>query len=136
LKAAITVIFSICISIFTKCHAQQALCDKLQNLPIASYLNKPMDTILAHLPQGYDTAFDIGPTCNINKGAMLQVYYPNQFLVDIFITDAHFINIHQVISATNPPHVAWPLALLRKEKVGSVIIYDTALNIIKEADIY
>ena len=34
------------------------------------------------------------------------------------------------------PEIAWPIALLRKEKVGSVTIYTGAYEIINEADIY
>ena len=122
---------------FKSTKAQSTLETKLRNFPISSYLNKPIDTLLAHLPTGFDTAYEVGPTCNINKGATLQVNYsPNyRFWVIINITDAQYITVNK--NTRNIPYkVAWPLALLRKEKVGSITIYTGDYNIINEADIY
>jgi len=116
--------------------AQSSLETQLRNFPIADYLNKPIDTLIAHLPPGYDTAFIISGTGNINRGASLQINYPpnNQFWVDIHITDAQYITINKQFET--PPATAWPLALLRKEKVGSVRIYTGAYEIVNEDDIY
>ena len=109
---------------------------QLRNFPISSYLNKPIDTLIAHLPVGYDTAFIIGSSGNINRGASLQINYPpnNQFWVIVNITDVQFISINK--NTNTAPDEAWPLNLLRKEKVGSVRIYTGSYQIINEDDIY
>ena len=108
----------------------------LRNFPIENYLKKPIDTLIAHLPPGFDTSFVIGSNGNINRGASLQINYPpnNAYWIDIFITDAKFITVNKEFKTT--PEVAWPLKLLRKEKIGSITIYTGAYEIIKEADIY
>jgi hypothetical protein len=116
--------------------AQTTLETQLRNFPITKYLNKPIDTLIANLPAGYDTAFEIGSTSSINKGASLQINYPNcQYWVYINITDAKYITVNK--NTRNISYAqAWPLSLLRKEKVGSVTIYTGAYEIINEADIY
>ena len=48
--------------------------------------------------------------------------------------NAQYITIKKVL--LTPPATAWPLALLQKEKVGSVRIYTGAYEIMNEADIY
>ena len=108
----------------------------LRNFPIVNYLKKPIDTLIAHLPPGFDTSFIISSNGNINRGASLQINYPpnNAYWIDIFITDAKYITINKEFKT--PPEVAWPLKLLRKEKIGSITIYTGAYEIIKEADIY
>lgn len=114
----------------------QTLDSILRHFPISNYLNKPIDTLIAHLPPGYDTTFVIGSNGNINRGASLQINYPpnNAYWVHIFITDAQFITLNKPI--TTRPEVAWPLNLLRKEKIGSITIYTGAYQIINEGDIY
>ncbi|MBK8712850.1 MAG: hypothetical protein IPL97_13445 [Niastella sp.] len=133
LSSILVVLFALA---FNESRAQSSLDSQLRNFPIADYLNKPIDTLIAHLPAGYDTSFDIGSSGNINRGASLQINYPpnNQFWIDIFITDAQYITINK--SLNTRPEDAWPLALLRKEKVGSITIYTGAYEIINEADIY
>ncbi len=130
----LTVLFALA---YNDASAQTSLETHLRNFPIADYLNKPIDTLIAHLPVGYDTNYIIGPTGNINRGASLQINYPpnNQFWVYINITDAQYITLQRDARYTRPED-AWPLALLRKEKVGSVTIYTGAYEIINEADIY
>ncbi len=116
--------------------AQTTLETQLRNFPIAKYLNKPIDTLIANLPTGYDTAFVISDNGNLYRGATLWINYPNnQFSVDVSITKAQYITVHRK-SLKIPPKVAWPLYLLRKERIGSVTIYKFPLIIINEADIY
>ncbi len=116
--------------------AQTTLENQLRNFPIESYLNKPIDSLIVNLPSGYDTSFVIGSNGNINRGASLQINYPpnNQFWIDIFITDAQFITIQKDLNVQ--PEVAWPLHLLRKEKIGSITLFSNAYQIIKHVDIY
>ncbi|MBK8710447.1 MAG: hypothetical protein IPL97_00970, partial [Niastella sp.] len=52
---------------FNEASAQSSLDSQLRNFPIADYLNNPIDTLIAHLPAGYDTSFDIGSSGNINR---------------------------------------------------------------------
>lgn len=130
------IIFLVLFFIKSNSVSAQILDSSLRHFPIADYLHKPIDSLLAHLPPGYDTAFIIGSNGNINKGASLQINYPpnNAYWIHVFITDAQFITINK--SITTRPEVAWPLNLLRKEKIGSITIYTGAYQIINEGDIY
>ena len=128
----------ICVLIFTysPAGAQDSLETQLRNFPVAQYLNRPIDTLIAHLPLGFDTVFVVGSNGNINRGASLQINYPpnNQFWIDVFITDAQYITINKQL--TTSPELAWPINLLRKEKIGCIRIYTGAYEIINEADSY
>ena len=125
------------VSFFFKAQSQPTLYTLLQNFPLQDYLNKPIDTLLAHLPAGYDTAFYIGSAGSVNMGATLQVnYMPNyQFWIDISITDAQYITVRKNFMLGRP-EVLWPLYLLRKEKVGSITIFYGAYQILKEVSIF
>jgi hypothetical protein len=130
----LTTLFSI--SKDAKC--QSSLYNQLANFPLANYLNKPIDSLIVHLPAGFDTAFQISSNGTLTKGASLQINYPPnyQFWIEIYITDAQHININYPFVAIYRPDLAWPLALLRKEKIGSVSIYTGGYQIINEASIY
>jgi hypothetical protein len=127
----ITVLF-----ISTKFCYSQSLLSKLQNFPLANYLNKPIDSLLANLPAGYDTTFYIGSSSSVYIGATLQVnYMPNfKFWVYIKITDPQFITVHKN-NLTTSDEVAWPLHLLRKEKIGSITIFRGAYQVLNEASL-
>lgn len=122
------------VSGFNKANAQ-TLDSLLRHFPLSDYLNKPIDTLIAHLPPGYDTAFIISDNGNVNRGASLQISYPPNYLywIDVGITAAQFITIKKEFSTS--PDIAWPLSLLRKEKIGCITIYTGAYQIINEADI-
>ena len=128
--------FMVCFLACFYTHAQATLETQLRNFPITKYLNKPIDTLIANLPAGYDTSFIVGSNGNINRAASLQINYnPDcKFWIDIFITTPQFVNPFK--KTRTSPEIAWPIALLRKEKVGSVTIYTGAYEIINEADIY
>jgi hypothetical protein len=117
------------------CNAQTSLLSQLQKFPLVSYLNKPIDSLLVHLPAGFDTAFFISGSGNINIGATLQVnYMPNfKFWIDISITDPQFITIKRNLNT--PSEIAWPLHLLRKEKIGSITIFRGAYQVLNEASL-
>jgi hypothetical protein len=112
----------------------------LRNFPIANYLNKPIDTLLTHLPPGYDTAFIIGPASTINKGATLQIDYSNYpgypFAMHIYIYDAQFITVNRDFRLMPLAKDAWPLALLRKEKIACIKIYTVNYETLNEGCIY
>lgn len=137
MKKTTIIIMLLAVSLFCKAQITNTLYTQLQNFPIENYLNKPIDTLLAHLPAGYDTAFYIGSAGSLNVGATLQVnYMPNyQFWIDIGITDAQFITVRKNFML-GTPDILWPLNLLRKEKIGSITIFYGAYQILKEADIY
>lgn len=117
------------------CFAQNQLESDLQNLPLANYLNKPIDSLIAHLPTGYDTLFVVGSAGNINKGASIQINYANyQFWLDIFITSPQFITV-QRDARYSSVDTAWPLQLLRKEKVGRVTIFKGDYLVINDASV-
>jgi hypothetical protein len=115
----------------------QTLNTQLQNFPVADYLNKPIDTLIANLPAGYDTAFIILSGKTLNYGASLEINYPpnDQFWLMIDITDAQYITVHKDFTQ-GPPEVLWPFSLLRKEKVGRIRIYTGQGVIIKDSDNY
>jgi len=136
-------IFIFCISFFINFYVSSAqkldslmLDSLLRNFPLINFINKPIDTLLAHLPTGFDTTFIIGSNGNTNRGASLQINYPpnNAYWIDIFITNAQYITVNKQLST--PPEVAWPLNLLRKEKIGLIRVYTGAYEIINEKDIY
>lgn len=117
------------------CFAQNQLESDLQNFPLANYLNKPIDSLIAHLPTGYDTLFVVGSAGNINKGASIQINYANyQFWLDIFITSPQFITV-QRDARYSSVDTAWPLQLLRKEKVGRVTIFKGDYLVINDASV-
>lgn len=131
--AGIIIIFN---ATSSEVYGQSILDSQLRNFPIVNYLNRPIDTLIAHLPPGYDTAFYIGGTGNINRGASLQINYPpnNEYWIHINITDIQYITVNKDINTL--PAIAWPFSLLRKEKIGSIIIGRGGYEIINEADIY
>lgn len=89
--------------------AQTQLEIQLRNLPLDSYLNKPIDTLLANIPSGDDTTFIMGPAGNINRGASFQINYPpnNQFWIYVNITDARYITLNRDARNT-ASEIAWP----------------------------
>lgn len=119
-----------------KVKAQQSLDSQLRNFPFENFLNKPIDSLIANIPLGYDTAFAIGGTGNTNRGASLQINYSpnNEYWIYINITDSRFITINKNLDTK--PEVAWPLSLLRKEKIGSIVVGRGGYEIIKDIDIY
>jgi hypothetical protein len=116
--------------------SQTSLRVQLQNFPLTNYLNKPIDSLLANLPAGYDTAFFITCAGHIQKGASLQVnYMPDfKFWVYIEITNPQYITVKRTTAI--PAEVAWPLHLLRKEKIGRVTIFTEDYRVVNEACIY
>jgi hypothetical protein len=113
----------------------QTLSTQLHNFPVADYLNKPIDTLIAHLPAGYDTAFIILSGKTLNHGASLEINYPpnDQFWLEIDIADAQYITVQKDFTQGRP-EVLWPFSLLRKEKIGRIRIHTGQGVIIKDSD--
>jgi hypothetical protein len=120
---------------FSSAMAQTAFETQLTNFTIGAYLNKPIDTLIAHLPSDNGKVLTILSASNIAKGASLQIdYSDSQYWVEIDIVNPQYITVDRDIHVK--AEVAWPFSLLRKEKVGSVSIHSGTGQIINHADIY
>lgn len=98
----------------------QALQDTLLRINFNQYLNKPIDSLLMALPNSYDSiytragsSFFVGAVIVVNYGhSNIWVYiYPG--------TQDFFTPLN---ASHNPPHIAWPLHLVRKEKAWKMSI--------------
>ena len=125
-----TLLFLIIFFLF-KVKAQESLENKLLQLNLNALINKPIDSLLTKLPFPADTTLYIGAGSSIFFGASLSVsYLNNQYTVYIIPRDIQYITLSNPNRLPN--YQAWPLHLLRKEKLGSVTIYKDA-DILKEA---
>jgi hypothetical protein len=117
-------------------YGQSNLENQIQNFNYSYFLNKPIDSLLANLPLGYDTAFAIGGSQTVDRGASLEIYYPtiNGFTLTITITAPEHIDPSK--SQSVPANIAWPLNLLRKEKIGSILLMKSGYIKIVDIDIY
>ena len=115
--------------------AQSDLGTQLKNLSLTTYLNQPIDTLIAHLPTVYNSSFSILPTEPITNGASLEIDYPgvDDYWVEIDITDPQYITVKRNLSVH--AEVAWPFSLLRKEKVGRIQIHRGGYEIINQAEV-
>ncbi|MBX2889022.1 MAG: hypothetical protein KF829_10290 [Ferruginibacter sp.] len=112
--------FSIC----TK--AQSNLESLLTNINLNQYLDKPIDTLLAHIP--YTDSISVHGSEPVTRGAMLVVVYDSipYMWLDIKIYEPQFINPNSF--NWYQPEIAWPLSLLRKEKIWQITVYKADLN--------
>jgi hypothetical protein len=102
--------------------AQTSLDDSLRNINLMYFVNKPIDSLLAKLPQSYNS-IKTGPGGkSMFEGASVKIIF-NQpfFLITIYSKTFNYIN------RFNPQNLslidqAWPLFLLRKELIAEVEI--------------
>jgi hypothetical protein len=100
--------------------AQQPLECQLSNLNLASFINKPIDSLLAKIPAGY-TQLIVRGGGNMFLAGGIAVAYPSEYDIDIRAYDFQYVtqrNVNRVPSAQ-----AWPIHLMRKEKIARIIIY-------------
>lgn len=100
--------------------AQTTLESKLTNLNLASFINKPIDSLLAKIPVGYSQMI-VTSGCNVFLAGGIAIGYPSEYDIDIRAYDFQHVtrrNISRVPSAQ-----AWPIHLMRKEKIASIVIY-------------
>jgi hypothetical protein len=131
------ILFAIFFSMsFLSANAQSDLGTQLRNLHLGNYLRKPIDSLIPHLPAGYDTAFGVGSSGNVNHGACLLIYYPNnEYWISIDIYDPQYITVQRPNRFTHDEEI-WPVALLRKEKIRGVEILNRDYQVINEAWVY
>lgn len=100
--------------------AQTTLESQLTNLNLASFINKPIDSLLAKIPVGYSQMI-VTSGCNVFLAGGIAIGYPSEYDIDIRAYDFQHVtrrNISRVPSAQ-----AWPIHLMRKEKIASIVIY-------------
>lgn len=117
------------IGIMNTTKAQSSIQTQLTSLNLTSLLNKPIDSLIAIIPAGY-TEITVTSGCNVFLAGGVIISYPNNFSIDISAKDFQFVtrsNINRL-----QPALAWPVNLMRKEKIGSVKIYKN-WNVIKSA---
>lgn len=96
----------------------QTLKDSLLNIDLYYYLNKPIDSLLAVIPQSYDSIYT-SASSSLFVGATVLVSY-DDFTIKIFpSTHSYFIPLN---NPYQPPSIAWPLQLVRKELMFGVVI--------------
>ena len=126
-------IFSFFLNNYSLIAQQPPLEQQLISLDLNFFLNKPIDTLLAYIPHS-DSIF-VSSTEPIYRGAGLIIEYNQTPFLWIYI------NIYepQYITAISPnylnPENAWPFSLLKKEKIGRILIYKYATTLINEASI-
>ena len=96
----------------------QTLKDSLLNINLDYYLNKPIDSLLAVLPPSYDSIYT-GAGSSFFVGATVIVSYED-FTVKIFPSTHSYFN--PLNHPYQPANIAWPLHLVRKELMFSVVI--------------
>jgi hypothetical protein len=111
--------------------AQTSIQSQLTNLNLAALLNKPIDSLIAVIPAGY-TEIMVTSGCNAFLAGGIVITYPNNFCIDISAKDFQFVTRHNVNHLQ--PAIAWPVNLMRKEKIGSVTIYKNWLALKSAGD--
>jgi hypothetical protein len=108
--------------------AQAILQDTLLSINYGSFINKPIDSLLAKLPP--TTEYKIRPDNTMFNGAHLIVSYRRQglYLITLMPGDRNFINKKN--PANLPWHEAWPLHLLRKERLAAIEIMGPTGNLL------
>ena len=107
----------------------QTIQSQLTSLDLPALINKPIDSLIAVIPTGY-TEIIVTSGCNVFLAGGVVISYPNNFCIDIAAKDFQFVTQHNVNHLQ--PSVAWPVALMRQEKIGSIRIYKN-WDIIKSA---
>ncbi|MFT3950219.1 MAG: hypothetical protein QM763_24855 [Agriterribacter sp.] len=99
----------------------QTLKDSLLAINYTYYFNKPIDSLLQALPHSYDSIYTsagssafVGATVIVNYGNMRPTVciYPG--------THNYYTPLN---AAQNPPHIAWPLNLVRKENTWMIVLF-------------
>lgn len=126
MKKNIIIILVFIASAFLPKHlnAQTSLNDTLVGLDLMYYLDKPIDSILAKLPHSYDT-LKILPALTVTQGAKIVLIYnpiinQHSYIVSIYPNTRNFITV--LNSQSLPFSQAWPLNLLKQEKIGYIEI--------------
>lgn len=112
---------------------QPPLEQQLISMDLNLFLNKPIDTLLAYLPHT-DSIF-VTSTEPIYRGAGLIIeYYQTPFLwlyINIYEPQHITAFSHNYLNPEN----AWPVSLVKKEKIGRILIYKDSNTLINQASL-
>lgn len=79
------------------------------------YINKPLDSIIAHLPPGY-IRIKVHASTHYYTVRCLNILYPNEVWIDLHVREFTHINPRN-------DNRDWNISLLRKEKLYKTVIY-------------
>jgi hypothetical protein len=92
-------------------------------LNLAQYQGKPVDSLIAHLPQGYIT-MKIGGWHSQRLAEVLYVIYPKKVSLDIHVRNFQYMNPH-LVNTSNPTQ-NWDVTLFRKETIYYAIAFNAS----------
>lgn len=126
----IFILFLIFVSVLCFNAKSQTLKDSLLNIDLYYYLNKPIDSLLAVLPQSYDSIYTrAGGSTFVGATIILRYSNPDTWVYIYPGTHDFFTPLN---SPYRPPHIAWPLHLVRKEKAWRIIIWGIEAEPLRE----
>ena len=96
--------------------------DSILSINFNYYLDKPIDSLINMLPNSYDSIYTrAGSSTFVGATVILEYSGLNNTWVYIYPgTHDYFTPLN---AAHNPPHIAWPLSLVRKEKAWKIIVW-------------
>lgn len=100
----------------------QTLRDSILNIDFNYYLNKPIDSLINKLPASYDSIYTRAGGSTF-VGATVIAEYGNSNNIWVYIYPGSHDYFAPVNAAHNPPHIAWPLNLVKKEKAWRIIVW-------------
>ncbi len=90
--------------------------DKLISIDFNKYLNKPIDTFLVKIPTGYVLS-KLFSSDNLKCRNRIAVYYGNNITYCITVDQFQYMNPCNL-------NRIWDINLFRKEKIGSIELYN------------
>jgi hypothetical protein len=87
--------------------------NQLLNIDSASFVNKPLDSIIAVLPAGYIEMRVVGFR---NTARNLRIMYANRVWIDLHVRQFNYMNPVDI-------YRIWNISLMRKESLNKVAIY-------------
>jgi hypothetical protein len=87
--------------------------NQLLNIDSASFVNKPLDSIIAVLPAGYIEMRVVGIR---NTARNLRIMYANRVWIDLHVRQFNYMNPVDI-------YRIWNISLMRKESLNKVAIY-------------
>ncbi len=99
----------------------QTFRDSILAIDFNYYLNKPIDSLVNKLPFTYDSVYTrAGGSTFVGAKIVLRYSNPDTW---IYIYPGSHDYFTPVNAAHNPPHIAWPLNLVKKEKAWRIIVW-------------
>ena len=112
----------ICLTFFTGYVKAQTLKDSILAVNFSYYLNKPIDSLISALPASYDSVYTRAGSSTF-MGATVVLEYSHPYMW-VYISPGSHNYFTPLNAAHKPPHIAWPLNLVRKEKTWKIQILD------------